>query len=345
MDITKLDFDDNSVTEILASHVFEHLNPYHSTDILREWLRVLKPGGKIIMEMPDIEKLCEKFLKSDTGGRYGVLNAIYGSVNTTNEGGPDNITSPHLFGWWPQSLYDHMSNAGFVNIVFMDEQIPHPEANFRVEAIKPGLTELTRADLEQQDTQLCFEILDRKEYGILPEEFVGKDVLDIGANIGVFSFYATNGGANRVVAVEANPVIYGTLNSNAKRMKNVTAINAAAWSTNDDTISIQHHGVMSRVAEIGMPVKTITLEKLSEGFSDAILKLDVEGSEFEVLKYVQPETLRKFQTILVELHGEYGDISTIRAMFDNCGFRKVHQFQYYNDDGLIEVYVERWARI
>lgn len=345
MDITKLDFDDNSVTEILASHVFEHLNPYHSTDILREWLRVLKPGGKIVMEMPDIEKLCEKFLKSDTGGRYGVLNSIYGSVNTTNEGGPDNITSPHLFGWWPQSLYDHMSNAGFTNIVFMDEQIPHPEANFRVEAIKPGQTELTRADLEQQDTQLCFEILDRKEYGILPEEFAGKDVLDIGANIGVFSFYAMNGGANRVVAVEANPVIFGALSSNAKRMKNVTAINAAAWSTNDDTISIQHHGVMSRVSEIGMPVKTITLEKLSEGFTDAILKLDVEGSEFEVLKYVQPDTLRKFQTILIELHGEYGDISTIRAMFENCGFRKVHQFQYYNDDGLIEVYVERWARV
>jgi GT2 family glycosyltransferase len=136
MDITKLDFEDNSVTEILASHVFEHLNPYHSLDILRDWHRVLKPGGRLIMEMPDIEQLCKRFVTASTGERYGILNAIYGSVNTTNEGTPDQITSPHLFGWWPQSLWDHLTNAGFKNIEFMPEKIPHPESNLRVEAIK-----------------------------------------------------------------------------------------------------------------------------------------------------------------------------------------------------------------
>ena len=136
MDITKLDFDDNSVTEILASHVFEHLNPYHSIDILKNWLRVLKPGGKLIMEMPNIEALCRKFVTANKAERYGILNAVYGSVNTTDIGGPDNITSPHLFGWWPESLYDHMAEAGFTDIIFMDEKIPHPELNFRVEAIK-----------------------------------------------------------------------------------------------------------------------------------------------------------------------------------------------------------------
>jgi GT2 family glycosyltransferase len=136
MDITKLDFEDNSVSEIIASHVFEHLNPYHSLNILQEWRRVLKPGCKLAMEMPDIEQLCKRFVTATTGERYGILNAIYGSVNTTGEGGPDNITSPHLFGWWPQSIHDHLHNAGFRNITFMDEQWPHPESNLRVEAIK-----------------------------------------------------------------------------------------------------------------------------------------------------------------------------------------------------------------
>ncbi len=87
--------------------------------------------------MPDIEQLCRRFVTANTGERYGILNAIYGSVNTTGVGGPDNITSPHLFGWWPQSLWDHLTNAGFTNIVFMDEKIPHPESNLRVEAEKP----------------------------------------------------------------------------------------------------------------------------------------------------------------------------------------------------------------
>lgn len=137
MDITKLDFDDGSVSEILASHVFEHLNPYHALDILKDWRRVLKPGGKLVMEMPDLEKLCARFAAADNGTRYGIANVIYGSVNTTGVGGPDNITSPHLFGWWPQSLWDHLTNAGFTDIVFMEEKIPHPMDNLRVEAIKP----------------------------------------------------------------------------------------------------------------------------------------------------------------------------------------------------------------
>jgi GT2 family glycosyltransferase len=137
MDITKLDFADNSVSEILASHVFEHLNPYKALDILKDWLRVLKPGAKLVMEMPDIEQLCKRFVTASTSERYGILNAVYGSVNTTDVGEPSDITSPHLFGWWPQSLYDHLSNAGYTNIVFMEEKIPHPESNLRVEAIKP----------------------------------------------------------------------------------------------------------------------------------------------------------------------------------------------------------------
>lgn len=138
MDVTQLDFEENSVTEILAVHVFEHLNPYHCLDILKRWRKILKPGGKLIMEMPDIEALCKRFVTANTGERYGILNAVYGSVNTTSEGGPDKITSPHLFGWWPQSLWDHLSNAGFVNIVFGPEIFPHPESNLHVEATKPG---------------------------------------------------------------------------------------------------------------------------------------------------------------------------------------------------------------
>lgn len=137
MDVTQLDFPENSVAEILAVHVFEHLNPYHCLDILKRWHKILKPGGKLIMEMPDIEELCRRFVGANTGERYGILNAVYGSVNTTGDGDQSNITSPHLFGWWKQSLWDHLSNAGYTSIVFGPEQHPHPESNLRVEATKP----------------------------------------------------------------------------------------------------------------------------------------------------------------------------------------------------------------
>lgn len=136
MDITKLDFEDNTITELLASHVFEHLNPYKCFDILKDWYRVLKPEGKLIMEMPNIEELCKRFVTASKSERYGILNAVYGSVNTTDKGDQSEITAPHLWGWYPEILYDHMAAAGFRNITFMPEQIKHPESNFRVEAIK-----------------------------------------------------------------------------------------------------------------------------------------------------------------------------------------------------------------
>lgn len=138
MDATKLDLYDSSVSEIMASHLFEHLNPWRAVDALKEWYRVLKPGGKLIMEMPDMENLCRKFLEANCGQRYGILNCIYGAVNTTDHGDPSETTSPHLYGWFPQSIADHLYNAGFVNITFGPEIWPHPEPpNMHVEGTKP----------------------------------------------------------------------------------------------------------------------------------------------------------------------------------------------------------------
>jgi GT2 family glycosyltransferase len=138
MDATKIDFEENSVSEIMASHLFEHISPFKALDTLKLWNKVLKPGGRLVMEMPDMENLCKKFLESNTGQRYGVCTAIYGAVNTSDSGDPNEISSPHLYGWWPQSIADHLYNAGFIDIKFGKEIWPHPEPpNLHVEATKP----------------------------------------------------------------------------------------------------------------------------------------------------------------------------------------------------------------
>lgn len=130
---------ENSVEELLASHLFEHVNPYKSVEMLKKWLKILKPGGRLIMELPNIEELCKDFVKGSKEERYGILNCIYGSVNTKEVGDKSEITSPHLWGWYPEIMYDHLVWAGFTDIQILPEQIPHPHKNFRVEAIKPVL--------------------------------------------------------------------------------------------------------------------------------------------------------------------------------------------------------------
>ena len=110
---------------------------FFAVDLLKKWLKILKPGGKLIMELPNIEDLCKAFVTASKLERYGILNCVYGTVNTKEAGEQSDITSPHLWGWYPEMMYDHLRWAGFEDITFGPEQIPHPHSNFRVEAKKP----------------------------------------------------------------------------------------------------------------------------------------------------------------------------------------------------------------
>lgn len=365
MDITKLDFDDNSVTEILASHVFEHLNPYHSIAILQDWLRVLKPGGKLIMEMPDIEGLCKRFVTASTGERYGILNAIYGSVNTTDVGGPDNITSPHLFGWWRQSLWDHMTNAGFTNIQFMEEQIPHPETNLRVEANKPGgipnpTNRVNRDSLKAQEPATYTEIFETDSYKLVDSEVRGKIVVDVGANLGMFSLRCIELGAKRIFAIEAQPAVYQGLMHNVSSFPEIVPLNAAVWDKDGEQVTILNEHVGSKVKSGGEgdKVSTITIKSLIEGMSetDMVLKLDCEGSEFNILMGTDVETIRKFAFIHIEVHAntnenpDYQDVNVVRNRLTEFGFKQISILPvlWFGSNGEtreIGVYVEKWVRV
>ena len=364
MDITKLDFDDNSVTEILASHVFEHLNPYHSIAILQDWLRVLKPGGKLIMEMPDIEGLCKRFVTASTGERYGILNAIYGSVNTTDVGGPDNITSPHLFGWWRQSLWDHLSNAGFTDIQFMEEQIPHPETNLRVEAKKPGgapVYKIDRESLKAQEPHTYTELFEVDSYKLVDSEIRGKIVIDVGANLGMFSLRCVELGARLIYAIEAQPIIYqlGLLN-NIKNFPMIVALNAAVWDKDGETVTIlnEHVGSKVKTSGEGEKVNTITLKSLVENVpdTDMVLKLDCEGSEFNILMGSELSIIRKFAVIHIEVHGDtnenpaFKDVKVVHDRLTEFGYKMISMMpvMWYGTDGEtkeIGVYVEKWVRV
>lgn len=60
-DLHKLPFDDESVDEVHAIHVLEHFYFTEVDDILREWKRVLKPDGWLVVEVPCLEKIIANF--------------------------------------------------------------------------------------------------------------------------------------------------------------------------------------------------------------------------------------------------------------------------------------------
>jgi predicted SAM-dependent methyltransferase len=62
-DVQKLPYADNSIDEIKAFHIIEHFHFFEIKDVLNEWFRVLKPGGKLYLETPDFLETCRSFVE------------------------------------------------------------------------------------------------------------------------------------------------------------------------------------------------------------------------------------------------------------------------------------------
>jgi predicted SAM-dependent methyltransferase len=60
-DLSMLPVKDNSVEEIYASHCLEHFSHTMTLDVLKEWHRVLKVGGKISIAVPDFDKIIQVY--------------------------------------------------------------------------------------------------------------------------------------------------------------------------------------------------------------------------------------------------------------------------------------------
>lgn len=60
--LTEMPFADGSADEILAEHIFEHMDFREEPKAWQECYRVLKTGGRLVMEVPDFEWVCRTFL-------------------------------------------------------------------------------------------------------------------------------------------------------------------------------------------------------------------------------------------------------------------------------------------
>ena len=63
--VPPIDLPDDSVSEIYAGHLLEHLEPREAHELLCECYRVLLPGGRLGVVVPDTRQLLEHYLRQD----------------------------------------------------------------------------------------------------------------------------------------------------------------------------------------------------------------------------------------------------------------------------------------
>jgi SAM-dependent methyltransferase len=131
-------FADASADEILSVHVVEHFWRWEIADVLREWVRVLKPGGRMIVECPNIRSACDTFLQDPLEGAHGdqrgqrTMWVFYGDPAWKD---PLMI---HRWGYTPESLRELLAGAGLEDVRQEPAQFKMREPrDMRVVGVKP----------------------------------------------------------------------------------------------------------------------------------------------------------------------------------------------------------------
>lgn len=68
IDARKLPYEDNVVNKIIATDILEHFGRNEVTEVLKEWNRVLKPCGVLIIRTPSLLAIVEDYMNGSIDG-------------------------------------------------------------------------------------------------------------------------------------------------------------------------------------------------------------------------------------------------------------------------------------
>lgn len=175
-------------------------------------------------------------------------------------------------------------------------------------------------------------IFGNKEYSSVPVE--GKIVVDIGAALGDTAIYFCLKGAKKVYAYELNERHFNIARKNIE-------LNDLNQKVNLEYCGVASKKITSTEKILGalMPIEDVpcvedadfkTLDQIvmENNINDAVLKVDVDGFEYEIIGSTSKETLRRFEYIFMEYHfgvQRLGDILSCAGFaVTNTPINKIH---------------------
>ena len=217
---------------------------------------------------------------------------------------------------WPRTLVDHLGLS---------------RANY-ICRLRDGARLEVRGGTDDRD--ILFELFMDRVYPVELSE--GSIVVDIGAHIGCFTIPAARQGA-RVFSFEPAPANFIALQRNVElnRLQNVVLFRAAVDGRGerrhmflpDDHAHTARYTLRPRRGAQTLEVACVSLDDVyHENHLERVdvLKIDAEGSEYEILYSAGADTLTRTRMIIVECDtfAEQADssIQSLAAYLEKAGF-------------------------
>jgi hypothetical protein len=181
-------------------------------------------------------------------------------------------------------------------------------------------------------------------YGRFLNNKTGLTILDLGANVGLFSIYASPS-ASRIVSVEPTPQHVGILKKLTKNIPNIEIVQEALSYKNgpvtfylsgyNTTVNslFNHHNTGSIIVD-GKTLKTL----MDDHNLDMVdfCKIDIEGSEMlSITDKSISEVSGRIKTIFIEVHPTDSSLGENVKSIGNIFVRNGYSVEYIGGDTII----------
>lgn len=382
-------FSNETFLEIYASHVVEHLDyKYELMETLKEWHRVLEPGGRVMISVPDLDALAGLLLVKNeltVEQRFFVMRMIFGGhidehdyhvvglnqeflAQFLGDSGYAAIRRVDSFG-----LFDDMSamdiNGVAVSLNMIAEKPRSEGSNASALKAESKLNQLFDSQNARQkgrtrnntdnavvvkmadgisisvpDTLRCistYVLLEQERWFEKEVDFIarwlrpGMNVIDIGANVGVYSLPIARAVSNsgRVFAFEPGVGARGHLEASRLRnaLENLQILPCAlsdaekeGWLQDGSSSELNSLGAGCPIEGNGERVRVTSLdiqERELQWPSIDFIKIDAEGQEERIVAGGRGFFSSHSPLVMYEVKHGSGQSNATRWILEVLGYR------------------------
>jgi FkbM family methyltransferase len=193
-------------------------------------------------------------------------------------------------------------------------------------------------ELNEEANEHFNEVVTENIYGVNGHNLKDREVIDIGANIGTFSIFASKLGAKKVISVEPVSATVELFKNNIEKAqaKNIVVNQNIASNKSGNMFKIAlhnktGHNSVYNTSDNYEEIPTISFKDLlamAKG-DNIFVKMDCEGGEYDILLNADFEDMQRISAVALEIHGDlhpvYKGIDIIENKLKSFGLKCVKQ--------------------